>query len=126
MLAVAAKKRLLLFHHDGNEFVELKELALPERRGRACLDGRKRLRRHQEGVRTASIYVESVRVDAGFRVRSRSSADHFISHQNRAWISTASAQLKLPIPGAPQCHVSLWFDDPSLYFIAFQMLQIFI
>ena len=30
MLAVAAKKRLLLFHHDGSEFVELKELSLPD------------------------------------------------------------------------------------------------
>lgn len=30
MLAVAVKKRLLLFRYDGTEFVELKEVALAE------------------------------------------------------------------------------------------------
>lgn len=30
MLAVAVKKRLLLFHYDGTDFVELKEVALAE------------------------------------------------------------------------------------------------
>jgi hypothetical protein len=31
MLAVASKRRLLLLHYNGNEFVELKELGLPDR-----------------------------------------------------------------------------------------------
>lgn len=30
IVCVAAKKRLLLFHFDGNDFVELKELGLPD------------------------------------------------------------------------------------------------
>ena len=30
MLGVAVKRKLLLFHYDGNEFVELKDLALPD------------------------------------------------------------------------------------------------
>jgi hypothetical protein len=31
MLAVATKRRLALLHYNGNEFVELKELGLPDR-----------------------------------------------------------------------------------------------
>lgn len=31
MLCVAAKRRLILLHYNGNEFVELKELGLPDR-----------------------------------------------------------------------------------------------
>ena len=30
MLAVAIKRKLLLFHYNGNEFVELKEYGLPD------------------------------------------------------------------------------------------------
>ena len=30
MLAVAIKRKLLLFHYDGKDFVELKEVAVPE------------------------------------------------------------------------------------------------
>ena len=30
MLAAALKKKLLLFHYNGNEFVELKEFSLPD------------------------------------------------------------------------------------------------
>ena len=30
MLAVAVKRRLLMFHYDGTEFVELKDVALAE------------------------------------------------------------------------------------------------
>lgn len=30
MLAVAVKRKLLLFHYNGNELVELKELSLPD------------------------------------------------------------------------------------------------
>ena len=30
MLAVAIKRKLLVFHYNGNEFVELKELGLPD------------------------------------------------------------------------------------------------
>ena len=30
MLCLALKKRLMLFHHSGNEFVELKDFSLPD------------------------------------------------------------------------------------------------
>ena len=30
MLCIAVKKRLLLYHHAGNEFVELKDFSLPD------------------------------------------------------------------------------------------------
>ena len=80
MLAVAAKKRLLLFHHDGNEFVELKELALPDAAvalawtgESVCVATKKECGPHL--VYYVSINGVSIMVDAGSRVHSRSSTD---------------------------------------------------
>lgn len=39
MLAVAVKRKLLLFHYNGNEFVELKEFSLPETASRMAWHG---------------------------------------------------------------------------------------